>query len=313
MKPPGQAVLEWTANARESLTPEVIPVNVNLAIYLLLGASLFVVTQTSCRGPEESASPQTSTDKPNTKSVWIVNETRSHRVLQYGKQRETIAPAAIVAIQLPVSEQLTIDSKITLHINEDGTFEEFDPESCLDKLGGEFLAKYGIPSSVDFACAIMRSGEQGLQFAEDGKDLLVSLTVLGPANRQVVLTDYLIWNGRPDPLAYIHGGDTTTHPPMVRLNYLEIVNRDLPDFDWSLMAPGPSIEERRRRQQTISWRLKNFRNYNFERKDVTFRVKGTKFMARTVQLRKLLPGLKELIEKREERVKRALKSGKPPL
>jgi hypothetical protein len=143
-----------------------------------------------------------------------------------------------------------------------------------------------------------------LRFTEDGMDLLVHLMIEGPANRQVVLTDFTIDDGTPAWDQPPIGVEKPRRPPQIALRYLVLVNRDLPGFmEKGLMTVPTPPEVRRKQRQEVIWRLPNFRRWGFRREDATFTVQASRFEASSEQLRQALPRIKQTIEAWEERTK----------
>jgi hypothetical protein len=143
-----------------------------------------------------------------------------------------------------------------------------------------------------------------LRFTEDGKDLLVHLTIEGPAARQVVLSEYTIDDGTPPWDEPPIGVEKPRRPPRVALRYLVLVNRDLPGFmeKGLMMVPTPP-EVRKQQRQEVVWRLPNYRNWGFRKEDTTFTVEASKFEASSEQLRQALPKIKQTIDAWDERLK----------
>ena len=146
--------------------------------------------------------------------------------------------------------------------------------------------------------------EPDLRFTEEGKDLLVSLLIEGPAARQVVLTDYSIDDGRPAWDEPPIGVDKPRRPPKVELRYLVLINRDLPGFvDKGLMSIPTPLEVRKQQRQEVVWRLSNFRGFGFRREDAKFRVTASNFEAKSEQLQRAIPRIKQTIDAWEEGLK----------
>jgi hypothetical protein len=136
-----------------------------------------------------------------------------------------------------------------------------------------------------------------LRFTEDGKDLLAKLMIEGPAVRQVVLTDYTIFDGTPAWDEPPIGVEKPRRPPRVELRYLVLVNRDLPGFiEKGLMSVPTPPEVRKQQRQEVVWRLPNYKHWGFRREDATFTVEAAKFEASSEQLRQALPKIKQTID-----------------
>jgi hypothetical protein len=143
-----------------------------------------------------------------------------------------------------------------------------------------------------------------LRFTEDGKDLLVHLMVEGPAARQVVLTDYTIYDGTPAWDEPPIGVEKPRRPPKVELRYLVLINRNLPGFvEKGLMSVPTPPEVRRQQRQEVIWRLPNFRGWGFRKEDATFTVQGSSFEASSEQLRQALPRIKQTVDASEKKSK----------
>jgi hypothetical protein len=135
-----------------------------------------------------------------------------------------------------------------------------------------------------------------LRFTEDGSDLLAKLTIEGPAVRQVVLTDYTIFDGTPAWDEPPIGVEKPRRPPHVHLRYLVLVNRDLPGFiEKGLMSVPTPPEVRKQQSQEVIWRMTNYRNWGFRREDATFTVEASRYEASSEQLRQALPKIKQTI------------------
>jgi hypothetical protein len=143
-----------------------------------------------------------------------------------------------------------------------------------------------------------------LRFTEDGKDLLVSLMIEGPAARQIVLTDYTIFDGKSAWDEPPIGVEKPRRPPKVELRYLVLINRNLPGFmEKGLMSlPTPQAERQKQRQEVV-WRLSNFRGYDIRKEDTTFSVSGSAFEAWSEELKKAIPAIKQTVDKAEEKPK----------
>jgi hypothetical protein len=136
-----------------------------------------------------------------------------------------------------------------------------------------------------------------LRFTEDGKDLLVHLMIEGPAVRQVVLTDYTVYDGKPAWDEPPIGVDKPRRQPQVELRYLILVNRNLPGFvDKGLMRVPTPPEARRQQRQEVIWRLTNFRSWDFRKEDARFTVQGSRFETSAEQLRQALPRIKQAVD-----------------
>jgi hypothetical protein len=125
----------------------------------------------------------------------------------------------------------------------------------------------------------------------------------GPAARQVVVTDYTIDDGKPRLDEPPIGVDKPRRPPRVVLRYLVIINRNLPGFvDGGLIAIPTPPEVRRAQRQEVTWRLPNFRNWDFQKEDATFRVEETRFEAWSEQLRQAWPKIKKTVDEWDRQV-----------
>jgi len=149
-----------------------------------------------------------------------------------------------------------------------------------------------------------------LRFEESGKDLLVKLWIEGPAVRQVVLTEYQVFDGRPSWDEPPIGVEKPRRPPHVELRYLVLINRDLPGFQEPglMMVPTPP-EIRKLQRNEVVWRLPNFRDWDFKREDAAFYVHETRCDASSEQLKQAIPRIQKTIELWETRLKNA---GPPP-
>jgi hypothetical protein len=143
-----------------------------------------------------------------------------------------------------------------------------------------------------------------LRFTEDGKDLLVHLMIEGPAVRQVVLTDYKVYDGKPAWGERPIGVEKPRRPPRVELRYLVLVNRNLPGFmEKGLMSIPTPEEERKKERQEVIWHLTNFRSLDFRKEDATFTVQASRFEISEEQLRQALPRIKEKVDGWSEKSK----------
>jgi hypothetical protein len=144
-----------------------------------------------------------------------------------------------------------------------------------------------------------------LQFKEDGDDLVVQITIEGPANRQVVLTDYQIDDGSaPWDQPPIGVEKPRRGPPSVELRFLVLINSDLPGFhNGGLITPPTPPDVRAKGRQDVTWRLPNYRNWGFRREDANFRVVRTEFSAPSRDLRAMLPKVQKTIDEADRRLK----------
>src|SRR5262249_24093406 len=163
----------------------------------------------------------------------------------------------------------------------------------------------------DNVCAVPPPAEQKAkakgpdpQFKVDGKDLVVSLMIEGPAVRQVVLTDFRIDDGKPTWEEEILGRKPVPRPPSGSLRYCVIVNHDLPGFmDRGLMMVPTPESVRKQQRQEVTWRLPNYRAWGFRKEDATFSVEVTRFETSSEQLRQALPKIKKTIDDADQRLK----------
>lgn len=145
-----------------------------------------------------------------------------------------------------------------------------------------------------------------LRFKEDGQDLLVQLTIEGPAARQVIVTDHSIFDGTPPWDEPPIGVEKPRRPPQVWLRYFVMVNSDLPGFmEKGLMTvPTPEFIREKQRNEVI-WRLRNYKNWGFRKEEATFFVESGRFEASSEQWREAIPQLKKTIDAAEARLKDA--------
>ena len=147
-----------------------------------------------------------------------------------------------------------------------------------------------------------------LRFTTDGDDLLVHLTIEGPAYRQAIITDYTVDDGRPGWDEPPIGVEKPRRPPRVELRYLVLVNQSLPGFDdGGLMSVPTPASERKKHQQEVVWRLINFHKNDFRKEDATFHVHRTRFAANSKQLQEALPKIKATNDEVEKRQAEAAK------
>jgi hypothetical protein len=126
----------------------------------------------------------------------------------------------------------------------------------------------------------------------------------GPAVRQVVLTDYTVYDGKPAWDEPPIGVDKPRRPPKVELRYLVLINRDLPGFvEKGVMSVPTPPEVRREQRQEVIWRLSNFRAWGFRREDATFTVQASRYEASSEQLRQAVPRIKQTLDAQDEKSK----------
>jgi hypothetical protein len=143
-----------------------------------------------------------------------------------------------------------------------------------------------------------------IRFAVVGKDLVVRIVIEGPANRQIVLTDFTIDDGTPAWDEPPIGVTKPRRPPRVTLRYLVLINRDLPGFmDKGLMMVPTPPEIRRQQRQEVAWRLPNYPAWGFRREDATFTIQASSFDVSSEQLRQAIPRMKQTIAANDERLK----------
>ena len=144
-----------------------------------------------------------------------------------------------------------------------------------------------------------------LRFKEDGDDLIVQITIEGPANRQVVMTNYQIDDGSaPWDQPPIGVDKPRRGPPSVELRYLVLINSDLPGYtERGLMTPPTPPEVRVKGRQEVTWRLPQYRKLGFRREDAIFRVVRTEFSASSRELRAMLPQVQKTIDEADGRFK----------
>lgn len=148
-----------------------------------------------------------------------------------------------------------------------------------------------------------------LRFAEEGTDLVVRLTIEGPAVRQTILTDFTIFDGTPSWDEPPIGVTKPKRPPRVELRYLVLINKDLPGFinGGLMMVPTPEFVRKQQANEVV-WRLPNYKNWGFRREEATFSVDATTFEAYSGQLKQAIPRMKQTIDTAAERSK----GGKAP-